>query len=170
MQRFLLFFGERLALVLLLGILVAFLFLRTPQQVFSKEEAAQFVPQDAQWYKTVSVNPDVPVANNTESHSIILITVIPSPSPTPPPAGGSSSSDDVWLKLAECESHQNWNADTGNGYYGGLQFSQGAWNSVGGVGLPSHSSKEEQIIRGKMLQNARGWSPWGGCSKKLGLQ
>lgn len=91
------------------------------------------------------------------------------PTPTPQPVVVDSSSDDIWIKLADCESKQNWSIDTGNGYYGGLQFSLGAWASVGGQGKPSDASKDEQIMRGKMLQQMRGWSPWGACSKKLGL-
>lgn len=88
------------------------------------------------------------------------------PTPTPHIDPGSN---DIWIKLAQCESHQNWKADTGNGYYGGLQFSLGAWASVGGVGKPSDASSDEQISKGKLLQQRRGWGPWGGCSKKLGL-
>lgn len=88
--------------------------------------------------------------------------------PTPTPIVVTTNSD-IWIKLAQCESKQNWSIDTGNGYYGGLQFTLGAWASVGGSGKPSDASKEEQIMRGQMLQQRRGWSPWGACSKKLGL-
>lgn len=168
LERLILFFGERLALVLLAGILGGFLLLNSSKQAFSKQEMTQFVPQEVELYKTVEVNQEIPVKKVTESYSFTVVTVTSSPSPTPAPTA-SPTTDDIWLKLAECESNQNWNVDSGNGYYGGLQFSQGAWNSVGGVGKPSDSSKDEQILRGKMLQNARGWGPWGGCSKKLGL-
>ena len=88
--------------------------------------------------------------------------------PTPTPLFIADNAD-VWMRLAECESHKNWKADTGNGYYGGLQFSMGAWLTTGGQGKPSDASGEEQIMRGKILQQKRGWGPWGGCSKKLGL-
>ncbi len=77
--------------------------------------------------------------------------------------------DEVWEELAQCESGGNWSINTGNGYYGGLQFSEGAWGSVGGVGLPSEASREEQIERGKKLQAVRGWGAWGACAKRLGL-
>lgn len=90
--------------------------------------------------------------------------------PTPTPViTVSSDNEDVWIQIAQCESKQNWSIDTGNGYYGGLQFSMGAWASVGGQGKPSDASKDEQISRGKLLQQVRGWGPWGSCSKKLGL-
>ncbi len=96
-------------------------------------------------------------------------TPIPTDTPTPVPTADPTN-DAVWDRLAECESHRNWADDTGNNYFGGLQFNQSAWESVGGVGKPSNASREEQIAKGKLLQLRRGWSPWGGCSKKLGLQ
>ena len=49
----------------------------------------------------------------------------------------------VWDRLAQCESGGNWHINTGNGYYGGLQFSLGTWHSYGGTGLPSQHSREE---------------------------
>ena len=88
--------------------------------------------------------------------------------PTPTPVINPGT-DEIWYKIADCESHRNWKSDTGNGYYGGLQFSMGAWASVGGTGKPSEASAEEQIAKGRLLQARRGWGPWGGCSKKLGL-
>ncbi len=47
-------------------------------------------------------------------------------------AGGST----VWDRLAQCEAGGNWATNTGNGYYGGLQFSLGTWHAYGGAGLP----------------------------------
>lgn len=91
-------------------------------------------------------------------------TAIPTPRPTIDP-----TTDAVWYALAQCESNGHWNDDTGNGYYGGLQFGLGAWVSVGGSGKPSDASSQEQIAKGKLLQARRGWSPWGACSRKLGL-
>lgn len=80
-------------------------------------------------------------------------------------AGGS-----VWDSLAACESGGNWAINTGNGYYGGLQFSLSSWRAVGGSGLPSQASREEQILRGQMLQSRGGWGNWPACSAKLGLR
>lgn len=99
-------------------------------------------------------------------------TPSPTPSPTPPPAAPAldTSSDTVWDEIAKCESGGNWAIDTGNGYFGGLQFSQGAWESVGGAGNPAHAPREEQIMRGKMLKDRRGgFSAWGMCAVKLNL-
>lgn len=100
----------------------------------------------------------------------VMVTVTPTETMTPTPTSDTSSSDDaIWDKLAKCESNNHWNDDTGNGYYGGLQFGQGTWESVGGTGNPANASREEQILRGKILQARRGWGPWGGCGKMLGL-
>lgn len=102
-------------------------------------------------------------------------TKIPLPTSTPIPTSTSTpdpknpDSAEVWESIAKCEANGNWSSDTGNGYFGGLQFSQGAWNSVGGSGNPAQTSKDEQITRGKMLQKMRGWGVWGACAVKLGL-
>ncbi len=76
----------------------------------------------------------------------------------------------VWDRLAQCESGGNWSINTGNGYYGGLQFSASTWAAVGGTGLPHQHSREEQIKRGQILQARAGWGQWPHCSSRLGLR
>lgn len=118
---------------------------------------------------------DVPLETMSPSPFPTLSpTAIPTPTLQPtqiptPVAKVDSNSDEIWDKIADCESHKNWKINTGNGYYGGLQFSLGAWQSVGGSGNPSDASREEQIEKGKKLQSARGWGVWGECAKRLGL-
>jgi uncharacterized protein YabE (DUF348 family) len=81
-------------------------------------------------------------------------------------AGGNS----VWDRLAQCESGGNWAINTGNGYYGGLQFSLGTWQAYGGSGLPSNASRETQIAIATKLRNASGgYGAWPGCAAALGL-
>lgn len=80
------------------------------------------------------------------------------------------SSGSVWDSLAQCESGGRWNLSTGNGYYGGLQFSAGTWRAVGGTGLPHQHSREEQIKRAEILLAKSGWGQWPSCTKKLGLR
>jgi len=82
----------------------------------------------------------------------------------------TASSGDVWDRLAQCEAGGNWSTNTGNGYYGGLQFTQGSWNAAGGSGLPSQASREEQIARAQQLQARQGWGAWPACSSKLGIR
>jgi uncharacterized protein YabE (DUF348 family) len=81
-------------------------------------------------------------------------------------AGGST----VWDSLAQCESGGNWAINTGNGYYGGLQFNIGTWQSYGGTGLPSQASRETQIAIATKLRDASGgYGAWPACAAKLGL-
>jgi len=75
---------------------------------------------------------------------------------------------DMWDELASCESGQNWEIDTGNGYFGGLQFSLSTWRYVGGLASPSVSSRMEQIYRANLLWETQGWQPWPGCRSKFG--
>ncbi len=81
-------------------------------------------------------------------------------------AGGSS----VWDSLAQCEAGGNWAINTGNGYYGGLQFNVGTWQAYGGSGLPSDASRETQIAIATKVRDANGgYGAWPGCAAKLGL-
>lgn len=73
----------------------------------------------------------------------------------------TTPSNSVWDKIAKCESGGNWSINTGNGYYGGLQFSAATWHSVGGPGLPHQHSREVQIKYAKILQARSGWGQWG---------
>ncbi len=83
----------------------------------------------------------------------------------------SNAGDDVWAKLAQCESSGNPTVVSSNGLYHGLyQFSVSTWKSVGGTGLPSQATPAEQLKRAKMLQARSGWGQWPHCSSKLGLR
>ena len=81
-------------------------------------------------------------------------------------AGGSTAQFEA---LAQCESGGNWSINTGNGYYGGLQFSAATWRGIGYGGLPHQASKATQIEAGQKLQGLSGWGQWPACSRKLGL-
>ncbi|HEY5978570.1 MAG TPA: ubiquitin-like domain-containing protein [Microlunatus sp.] len=83
---------------------------------------------------------------------------------------GSTSGNSVWDRLAQCESGGNWSINTGNGFYGGVQFSASTWRAIGGSGLPHQHSRETQIAMAKKLQARAGWGQWPGCSAKLGLR
>ena len=81
-------------------------------------------------------------------------------------AGGNT----VWDRLAQCESGGNWATNTGNGYYGGLQFSLGTWRANGGHGLPSNASRLTQIAIATKVRNASGgYGAWPACAASLGL-
>ncbi len=84
------------------------------------------------------------------------------------PAAVSGDDAAIWAAIAQCESGGNPSINTGNGYYGMYQFSLPTWRSVGGSGLPSDASVEEQTMRARMLQQRSGWGQWG-CAYRLGL-
>jgi uncharacterized protein YabE (DUF348 family) len=77
-------------------------------------------------------------------------------------AGGST----VWDRIAQCESGGNWAANTGNGYYGGLQFTLSTWHAYGGVGYPNQASREQQIAIAEKVRAAEGgYGAWPVCGK-----
>ena len=78
--------------------------------------------------------------------------------------------DSEWDQVARCESGGNWAINTGNGYYGGLQFSLSSWRGVGGTGYPHEASRETQIAMAERLRSSGGWGHWPACSRKLGLR
>jgi hypothetical protein len=99
-------------------------------------------------------------------------TAATAPPTTAAPArrGADPGDPATWDRLAQCESGGNWATNTGNGYYGGLQFSASSWRAVGGSGLPHQASRETQIEMGKRLQARAGWSQWPACTRKLGYR
>ena len=94
----------------------------------------------------------------------------PAKSPSRPASSGNNVSGGVWDRLAQCESGGNWSINTGNGYYGGLQFLPSTWRANGGSGMPHQASKAEQIRVAENLRAKSGFAPWPACSKKLGLR
>jgi hypothetical protein len=131
--------------------------------------------QGIQGLTTPSLLP-VPTTPPTTQAPAPPTTVAPAPPTTVAPAPrvaaapAAATGDAVWDRLARCEASGNWAANTGNGYYGGLQFSASTWRSVGGSGLPHQSSRATQIEMGKRLQARAGWKAWPACSRKLGLR
>ena len=108
---------------------------------------------------------------------VILVGTKPKPEPKAEESSGGGStpsasvgSGSVWDRLAKCESGGNWSINTGNGYYGGLQFSAATWRAYGGSGLPHQNSRAQQIAIAQKLQAAAGWGQWPSCSSKLGLR
>jgi resuscitation-promoting factor RpfA len=77
-----------------------------------------------------------------------------------------------WDQLAQCESGGNWSISTGNGFYGGLQFTDSTWLGYGGGAFAStanKASREQQITVAAKVAAAQGWSAWPVCSGKAGL-
>ncbi|WP_159848098.1 transglycosylase family protein [Nocardia sp. CY41] len=81
-------------------------------------------------------------------------------------ASASAATHD-WDGVAQCESGGNWGINTGNGYYGGLQFSQSTWAANGGKGSAHTASKEEQIRVAENVLATQGPGAWPSCGKYL---
>ncbi len=78
----------------------------------------------------------------------------------------------TWDRLAQCESTGNWAVNSGNGYYGGLQFSTSTWRGFGGAQYASRADlapRGQQIAVAEQVLAAQGWGAWPSCSKQLGL-
>ncbi|MFJ6071441.1 transglycosylase family protein [Streptomyces sp. NPDC093065] len=87
---------------------------------------------------------------------------------------GTAHAADVatWDKVAACESTDDWDINTGNGYYGGLQFTQSTWEAFGGTRYAPRAdlaTKEQQIAVAEKVLDAQGPGAWPACSKRAGL-
>ncbi|MEU7789579.1 MULTISPECIES: transglycosylase family protein [unclassified Amycolatopsis] len=73
-----------------------------------------------------------------------------------------------WDAIAQCESGGNWSINTGNGYYGGLQFTQSTWKAYGGTGNAQNASRDQQIAVAERVLQGQGIGAWPVCGKKGG--
>lgn len=167
------------------------------EEVSSVEDMDQVTVEDSSLYKgsTTVLNEGVPSEyNNTykivyydgeeyyrELVDKVLVkegtpkTVRVGTKEVPTVAANYASGDSVWDSIAACESGGNWAINTGNGYYGGLQFSGATWNTASSaVGISADyahlASREEQIIAAEWILSRSSWQQqWPSCSKQLGL-
>jgi Transglycosylase-like domain/LysM domain len=82
-----------------------------------------------------------------------------------------AATENQWDRVADCESGGNWHIDTGNGYYGGLQFTQGTWAGYGGQQFAPRAdlaSRSEQMIVANRVLARQGWGAWPVCSHYAG--
>lgn len=79
---------------------------------------------------------------------------------TAPVAGATN-----WDAIAQCESGGNWSINTGNGYYGGLQFALPTWTANGGTGMPNQASRAEQIRIAENVLRTQGIGAWPVCGR-----
>lgn len=83
------------------------------------------------------------------------------------PAAGVANADSLdWDAVAECESGGDWEADTGNGFYGGLQFKETTWREFGGTGSPAKASRAEQITVANRVLAKQGPGAWPKCGPR----
>ncbi|MEV4556988.1 transglycosylase family protein [Kitasatospora sp. NPDC049285] len=87
-------------------------------------------------------------------------------------AGAAAAPSSVWDRVAQCESGGNWSINTGNGYYGGLQFSSSTWRAYGGgqyAGRADQASRAQQIAVAERVLASQGPGAWPVCSVRAGL-
>ena len=91
----------------------------------------------------------------------------PAPAPAPAPSTNYAGGSSVWDRIAACESGGNWAANTGNGYYGGLQFTLSTWQAYGGSGRPDQNSREAQIaVAERVAAASGGYGAWPVCGAR----
>ncbi|MFH0241302.1 transglycosylase family protein [Streptomyces sp. HK10] len=118
--------------------------------------------------------PRTPLISRQFSRVSLALTAGGAGIAAPMVAAGSASaaSTAVWEKVAECESSGNWSINTGNGYYGGLQFSQSSWEAADGTEYAPRAdlaTKQEQIAAGEKLLELQGPGAWPTCGPTAGL-
>ena len=89
-----------------------------------------------------------------------------------PTSTANAATDRTWNRLANCESGGAWHINTGNGYYGGLQFYQPTWEGYGGLQYASRAdlaSRSEQIAIAEKVLVGQGWGAWPACTAQLGF-
>jgi uncharacterized protein YabE (DUF348 family) len=111
------------------------------------------------------------VTKNPVDQVVAVGTKVTAPTAAPAPSAGNTSGAGLnlanaamWDRIAQCESGGNWHINTGNGYYGGLQFAQSTWLANGGADFAARAdlaSREQQITVANRLYAKSGLAPWG---------
>ncbi|ETB51213.1 resuscitation-promoting factor rpfB, partial [Mycobacterium avium 10-5560] len=112
----------------------------------------------------------LPIANTVITparESVVRVGTKPG-TEVPPISDGS-----IWDAIAGCEAGGNWAINTGNGYYGGVQFDQGTWERNGGLRFAPRAdlaTREEQITVAEVTRERQGWGAWPVCSGRAGAR
>ena len=119
---------------------------------------------------TPSASPSTTPTTTTPPTSTTTTPPTTTTTTTAPPATSSGAgAGGVWYELRMCESGDNYQADTGNGFYGAYQFSQQTWTELGYPGRPDLEPPAMQNAAAQKLQAEAGWGQWPACSAELGL-
>ena len=112
----------------------------------------------------------LPVANEVVTPATpSVVRVGAKPGTEVPPV----TNDAAWDAIAACESHNNWAINTGNGFYGGVQFDQNTWERQGGLRYAPRAdlaTREEQIAIAEVTRARQGWGAWPVCSGRVGAR
>ena len=112
----------------------------------------------------------LPISNTVVTparEAVVRVGVKPGTEVPPVSDGG------IWDAIAGCEAGGNWGINTGNGYYGGVQFDQGTWEANGGLRYASRAdlaTREEQIAVAEVTRSRQGWGAWPVCSGRAGTR
>ena len=101
-----------------------------------------------------------------------LVALLSALSPLLVASPAEAASLRTWKRLANCESDKRWHINTGNGYYGGLQFSGDTWDAYGGdhwADRADKATRAEQVHMAEKVLDGQGWGAWPACSEELGL-
>jgi resuscitation-promoting factor RpfB len=112
----------------------------------------------------------LPVANTvlTPARDSVLRVGAKPGTEVPPVTNGAA-----WDAIAACESHNNWAINTGNGFFGGVQFDQNTWERQGGLRYAPRAdlaTREEQIAIAEVTRARQGWGAWPVCSARIGAR
>ncbi|OBK22040.1 Resuscitation-promoting factor RpfB [Mycobacterium asiaticum] len=112
----------------------------------------------------------LPIANTvvTPAREAVLRVGTKPGTEVPPVSDGS-----IWDSLAGCEAGGNWAINTGNGFFGGVQFDQGTWEANGGLRYAARAdlaTREEQIAIAEVTRQRQGWGAWPVCSGRVGAR
>ncbi|MFG2824919.1 transglycosylase family protein [Kitasatospora sp. NPDC048365] len=110
------------------------------------------------------------VTNRPLLVAALLIPALAALAPTRAPA--LPTPDATWDRLAQCESDGDWHADTGNGFYGGLQIWPPTWREAGGLQYaerPDLAPRRQQIAVAEEILRRQGWEAWGACARLIGV-
>jgi resuscitation-promoting factor RpfA len=105
--------------------------------------------------------------------AVLIVAVLAVLAPLGVAAPASAVTQRTWGRLAQCESSRRWHLNTGNGYYGGLQFSAPTWRAFGGRRFAHNAHRAtrlQQIRVATRVKRVQGWRAWPYCSRKIGLR
>ncbi|EGX58766.1 peptidoglycan-binding protein [Streptomyces zinciresistens K42] len=116
--------------------------------------------------------PKAPHAGRARTTAVLAGAALLAPLGLLAATGNAAAADSgVWDRIARCESGGNWHINTGNGYYGGLQFAPSTWRAYGGTAYAptaDRASRAQQIAVAIKVQRAQGWGAWPTCSARAG--
>jgi hypothetical protein len=147
-----------------------------PDLIFPGEAIRVPDPSEQIAHRDMPINAVATVAANAETQaaqSSRTSTSTTRPTSRSSAPSVSASDGSIWDKIAACEAGGNWSINTGNGYYGGLQFTASTWNAYGGQSYAARAdlaSRDAQIAVAQRVQAAQGWGAWPVCSYKAGAR